>query len=729
MTTSRGLAAQPGKATLAVGLWEFLVSELAPRPGRLADVLRIVALTVLTVILGETFRLPLIDYSAYVVFFVSKEEKVTTTLIGIFATLGITLAVLATLAVYMVSAGEPGLRLPLMALAAFIGIFFSRVSTLGPIAFLVGFLMTIALTLIDVMPGIAPLPNAELLTRTVLWLWVVVMLPVGLVVGANILLGRRPEDLFRQVLAEHLADAANQLLDAQDAAAFEDSRDGSPLRAWTVELQRYLKLSSRLRRSSPGRTAAGQALVERIHELRSLTSEWGRLAVTDPVLLAMARTCGRRLLAVARSVETESDLPAGAPPDCTVEEGLFETAPAAALVLERLLGAADQFPGLLRKYRHDDSDNTAAKSETSTARQLLAPDAFSNPEHVRFALKTTLCAFTTYIAYSLLGWPEIRTAMITCFFVTIGTIGETVHKMTLRIAGALIGGVTGLATVIFLMPALTSIGELCLVIGAMSFIAAWIATSSERLSYAGMQIALAYFFCVLVGYGPTVDLAMARDRVVGILFGNLVVWLVFTTIWPVGIAAKARDALAKAFGSLADVFQKEQWPGPRVVDASVLDYDNALEKAWRFCSFSPFEPPSVREPTLDASDVEVLQSLLGPMIVLEGNAVSPLAIGDAERPLAEAEAAYIKAVGSWLSGLAQRFSSDGLQGALGMPPDVVPVVASLEQAGPGPGQARLRARGTWYRELGQRLLIFERLLEKRLSAPHYGTVGKQGAVS
>src|SRR5262249_8022995 len=69
-----------------------------------------------------------------------------------------------------------------------------------------------------------------------------------------------------------------------------------------------------------------------------------------------------------------------------------------------------------------------ARGAPRSPRRLLAPDAFKNPEHARFALKLTLAVMTCYFIQSIADWPSIGTCIPTCFVVALGTVGETLHK-------------------------------------------------------------------------------------------------------------------------------------------------------------------------------------------------------------------------------------------------------------------------------------------------------------
>jgi multidrug resistance protein MdtO len=112
-----------------------------------------------------------------------------------------------------------------------------------------------------------------------------------------------------------------------------------------------------------------------------------------------------------------------------------------------------------------------------------------------------------------------------------------------------------------------------------------VGTSSERLSYAGLQMAFAFFLGVLQGYGPGTDLTVLRDRVVGILLGNLLMSLVFSVVWPVSAMDEARTALANALRALGRLLAPAGRPpvGARV---AVL---RALGEARRLMSLAGFE--------------------------------------------------------------------------------------------------------------------------------------------
>ena len=198
-------------------------------------------------------------------------------------------------------------------------------------------------------------------------------------------------------------------------------------------------------------------------------------------------------------------------------------------------------------------DRPAAKQAA-----LLSIETLRSPATVQFALKVTLAVMLSYAAESLLDWPAIHTCVVTCFFVSLGSLGESLHKAALRIAGALIGGALGIGTILLLMPVMTDLGDLLLALGAVTLLAGWVACGSERISYAGWQIGIAYYLTVLQGYGPTLDMQTARDRVIGILLGNVIVLVVFSTIWPVRVAQPVRRQVALAIAKIAGLTRLRQ---------------------------------------------------------------------------------------------------------------------------------------------------------------------------
>src|SRR6266704_1494605 len=178
------------------------------------------------------------------------------------------------------------------------------------------------------------------------------------------------------------------------------------------------------------------------------------------------------------------------------------------------------------------ADRPKPKRSEPDGRRLLVADAFTNPAHVHFALKVTFAAMFCYIVYEAIDWSGIHTAFITCTFIALESAEATLYKGTLRFVGCLIGGALALFSIVFLMPHMETIASLVVLVACAAAIAGWVATGTERISYAGLQIAFAFFYSVFQGCAPDTDLDNVRNRVVGILFGLVVTGFVFQYIWP-----------------------------------------------------------------------------------------------------------------------------------------------------------------------------------------------------
>ena len=412
-------------AFLPFGSFAWFKLELAPTPSRGRRTAIMVAAAVLCVIISMTLQVPELSVTAYMPFFMSKESKFLTTLTGVIGLIGLTIGIGGTLLLYKFTYGHPELRIPGMAIALFLGMWLSRVFVLGPLGFLIGFIVTVSQSVGE------EIPSPELLVRGLLWLWVAIAYGAVLTVVLNLLF----------------------LPDAASAAA-----------------------------------------------------------------------------------------PSPKP------------------------------------------------------KNLFVSDAFTNPAHVHFALKVTFAAMFCYIFYMAIDWSGIHTALITCTFIALETTGATLHKGVLRIGGCVIGGALALLTIVFLMPHMETIASLVVIVACASAIAGWVATGSEMISYAGLQIAFAFFYSVFQGYAPDTDLDNVRNRVVGILFGLIVTGLVFLYIWPERTIDRFRDALRQALRQLSRLLTTHEQKTPALIGQISTDLSQARRQA-ELASFESEELPAADQLT------------------------------------------------------------------------------------------------------------------------------------
>ncbi len=401
----------------------WLKRELAPTSARNIRTAIIVAGAVLCVIISMTLQVPQLATSAYMVFFISKESKLLTTITGVGGVIVLTIGIGATLLLYKFTYGHPELRIPGMAIALFLGMWFSRVLVIGPLGFLLGFVVAVSQSVGE------EIPSPELLVRGLLWLWVALAYAIAVTVALNLL---------------------------------------------------FLP-----------------------------------------------------------------DMPKAATPR----------------------------PKL---------------------KSLFVPDAFTNPAHVHFALKVTFAAMFCYIVYEAIDWTGIHTAFITCTFIALESTEATLYKGTLRIVGCVIGGALALFSIVFLMPHMETIASLVVLVACASAIAGWVATGSERISYAGLQIAFAFFYSVFQGYAPDTDLDNVRNRVIGILFGLIVTGLVFRYIWPEHTIDRLRAALRQALQQLARLLEIPRSDvsiekGKAEADTLIAETSKSFEQARRYADLTVSE--------------------------------------------------------------------------------------------------------------------------------------------
>ena len=331
---------------------------------------------------------------------------------------------------------------------------------------------------------------------------------------------------------------------------------------------------------------------------------------------------------------------------------------------------------------------------------MLAPDAFTNPEYVHFALKVTLAVMICYFVMSMTDWPGIHTCVITAFFVALGTVGDTLHKATLRFVGCLIGAGLGLGAILLLMPLMTDLGDLLLLLAPVTLLAAWLGYGSERISYAGWQVGLAFYLVVLQDYGPTISMYTARDRTIGILFGNIVVLAIFTTIWPVSVANVVRTSLAKALEQLAALVglgaraDGEVSQAPR--SAAEAAFGQAIAQARAVLVNDPFETREVRRVVgrrpIDAAVVEQIGRLFIPVLAILDLRADPTGL-DLPKPTQDALGAHHQALAAWFRQAATWTRSGEGAGEVAASLPEPPVLS-------GPGD-HLTALATWYGVLHQ----------------------------
>ena len=571
---------------------EVLAVELASREGRWAAVARISMGSAIAVVIAMVFQIPQPTYMAYIVFLISKDEKNGTVTAALGGLVAASLAIFLVLGLELIDTAEPALRIPLMAAATFIAMFTARTFALGPISFLAGFVLVLLQSLVD------DVPSPEALTRATLWTWVVIFVPVAVTVVVNL--------LFGQGAAAFITRTVRRVL-RESETSFANGEFRKSLPEWRAQLVPLLEIAQHSTEKTAGTHRLTMPAIRALLDALMIME-----ALPDDLPEALRVDLASRLQACRRA--TEPDAPTNESPTA-----LSQSDGAGVETLPALIAVRISLSACLAAIVGPDSQPDTMEAH-HPPRRLFVADAFSNPAYWQFALKTTMAVMLSYAVYTLLDWPGLRTAIVTCFFVALSSLGETVHKLVLRLSGAIIGGLVAALCIVFVLPHLTDPGQLCLLIAFVSVGAAWVATSSELLSYAGMQIAFAFFLGILQGYGPATDLTVLRDRIAGILLGNIVITIAFSAFWPQSAMAGVRAALVEALRAIGEVLRQ-----PRNAGQARTRTVQALVRADHLRALSLFESrmlPSHAAESPNVPSVATIERFAGASFVVSTDAIS-----------------------------------------------------------------------------------------------------------
>lgn len=530
--------------------WEFLKEELAPYPGRAGTVARMVIAVAFVTIIYMTFRLQYGYQGAVYVLIISRDNPRATLessrsmlLVTVFG------AAYVLLSVWFVIS-FPALHF-LWNIGSFFLVFYA-LSAMTNFAGVLIFAFMIALGIPLWDRHVSAETNVEDILRVVLagLIGVVVTAAVELVFAR-----RKPGDDVVLPIGEQLAVVKSLLTCYIENRPVDRATEEKIIRLEMVGTSRLRRL---LRRSNYSSQYRGQ--------MNGVVSLAGRLVDIAATLTKLSFKPSaldqKQLRKLATAVESiRGDLINGRIPGLIHFDLDVEVSTGVPLLLEMEKTVA-LIPNAFGSGPMDEYVSTVDDAPQS---KLFVPDALTNPEHFKFALKGCLAASLCYIIYNGIAWPGISTAVTTCLLTGLSTIGASHQKQILRITGATVGGfLFGMGSQIFILPYLDSIFGFTVLIVLVTAVASWFMTASSRLSYFGLQMALAFYLVNLQEFGVQTSLSIARDRVVGVLLGLFMMWLVFDHLGGARTAVEMKKTFISNLRSLAQL-EREPLSGEKSV--------------------------------------------------------------------------------------------------------------------------------------------------------------------
>jgi multidrug resistance protein MdtO len=490
----------------------FLREELKPYPGRALLALRYTVAATITMLLIVTFRLPGAAVGGFFSLLISREAPVTTLRGGI-STVASFLCGTAFLLIGAILLVDYPLTHFLWVVLSFFVAFYglSAMSNYGA-----GTAFAIVVVL-SIPAWDQPGPQAAVVVSN-LWVLGSVALAVTVTIVVEFAFSLfDTRDELTEGLDQRL-EAVRVVLKQSAGCAVSPDAMGKLAQFAMIGVSRLRRLALKANpaRQDTARLSTTVILVDRLVDILAAFRRFDTLTLNDaPRLQAMTDQIAKLQQKIRARNGGQAIQPLRTPSD----------GPLILLGLEQTLD-------LLRKSLSPAPGQSFALDQIYPAPPtLLKPDAFHNPEHLNFALRGCLASTLCYFIFNAVFWPGLNTSLFTCVVTAVTSIGSSRQKQLMRFSGALFGGVVlGIGSQVLILPMLDTIAGFTVMFAAVTAVAAWFLTSSPRLSYFGNQLALAFYLIQLHGPSPQTNLAIARDNIMGILLGLVMMWLAFETL-------------------------------------------------------------------------------------------------------------------------------------------------------------------------------------------------------
>jgi multidrug resistance protein MdtO len=531
-------------------LVEFLRRELAPTPGRLGATLRLTLACTAATVPIMIHHIPHALVVMVVMYLITKEDTTATLLGSVLGFLGITVGFAVALLAWHIAL-QSALRLAFVFLFAAAGLYLNRILVLPGIGSAFGVLGSMTMVLPDMLPA----PDTEAMTEFVLWLWWCATLGLAVNLGVQLLLS--PGDslvLLRRALVERLQAVGDAVRALVGTVATGRRPSRSSLTSLSVagasEMLRLLQMAAlRHAWARRHRTELGAliSLVDQLVTAGAALEAGGPLALdgdTRERLERVAAACAATARALVNPSAPQPDALSLVEPPAAARAAAV---PALTAMEHTLREIAIAMPG------RASTDARPLAAEPKRKASLLVPDAFSNPEYVRFAIRGGLACLICDFLFVAFDYPGIYTSVITAFVVSLSTVGASTQKGILRFSGAAVGGAMGILALMYILPHVDTLGGFWVVFAGGTALAAWVNFGSPRVSYGGYQVGLAFYKVILQGWGQVTELKVARDRLVGVAFGLVVFGLLEHFLWPVRASDRRQQRFADVLRSLAEL--------------------------------------------------------------------------------------------------------------------------------------------------------------------------------